>query len=320
MQFTIHPLNYKVTSSAKTYHELTTEFLGDSNYYFSDSPVGRRAFGPIPKPEVYLRQTSTLKNAVEEIVGDDPIIVKINPNGEGELKLHLPVPSGFSLTLRELLFSEDPEIGTLYFNGEGPLAFTYSNKIGTLAHPIKTMNGPLLFSVPHLLEARIYLTSNSALGALELFLPKVEVQPISLDRFFYSKQIEFKRHSDGSYRALLDQSSERLRAILPPPGNWKLYLQNHVGEVNLASEFGIISVNQPRGENYREDWIYDRETIELICLPEGNFRGDYIYLKIYFDFSEELIRLKDELKREREEISKLKTHLRRAEEQLIRLL
>lgn len=320
MQFTIHPLNYKLTSSAKTYHELTAEFLPDSNYYFSDSPVGRRAFGPITKSDVYLRQTSTLKNAVEEIVGDDPIVIKINPNGEGELKMHLPVPSGFSLTLRELLFSEDPQTRTLYFNGQGPLTFTYSNKVGTLVHPVKSTNGPLLFSVPNLIEARIYLTSNSALGALELFLPKVEVQPISLDRFFYSKQIELKKNTDGSYRTLLDQSSEKLRALLPPSGNWRFYLRNHSGEVNLASEFGIVSVNVPRGENYREDWIYDRETIELICLPESNFRGDYIYLKIYFDFSEESVRLKDELKREKEEISKLKMHLRQAEEQLIKLL
>jgi hypothetical protein len=210
MEFTVQPLNYQIESSAKTYEQLTAEVLGNGNYYFSDSPVGRRAFGPISKKEVYLRQTSTLKNAVEEIVGDDPIIIKVNSKGEGELNLHLPVPKGFKLTLRELIFSEDPNTRSFYFNGEGPISFDYNNKVGTLQYLVKSTSGPLLFSVQYLTEARIYLTSTSALGALELFLPKVEIQPISPDRFFYSKTIELRKSPDGFYKVIIDQKNENL--------------------------------------------------------------------------------------------------------------
>jgi hypothetical protein len=306
-KFLIHPLGAIVESKAKTFHELSLELLTTPGYYFSDSPIGVRQFGSLPTSgEVYLRQQSTLKSAVEELITDDPIIVPINEQGQGAIELHTPIPRGCELTLREIHFEEDPEVRSFNLNGDGPISFEYcgdgqnwNSLVGILQYPLRKFESALIFSqINKIKKVVIYLTPINAVSAIEMFLPGTP--QISLSDYFHFKEESFQLFDDDTYRYTWRTGGKKLRAVQLPSGflNWRIILNFDHQDLILDNKSGIAAAD------------VDAEVITIILIPPDPLRVSLVKTRLYYQKNP--IDLQTQ-------INQLKSHLRKAEKEIKRL-
>jgi len=301
-KFLIHPLGAVVQSSSATYHELSLELLTAPGYYFSSSPVGMRDFGTIVSSgEVYLRQQSTLKSAIEEIISDDPIIVPINKQGQGSINLHVPIPRGCELTLREIYFEEDPEVRTFNLNGDGPISFEYLEKgVGLLQYPLRKFESALIFTqITKIQKVVIYLTPVDTVSAIEMFLPGTST--IQLSDYFKFQEQTFKMYDDDSYRYTWRSKGKQLRSIQLPSGflNWRLILNFDHQDLLLENKDGIAKVD------------VDAENITIILVPPHPLRVNLIKARLYYqknpmDLQVQINQLQSQLRKANQENQKLR--------------
>jgi hypothetical protein len=286
-----------VETYSQTYEELTAEFLGCSNYYFSNSPVGMRQFGSLPSSgEVYIRQQSTLKSAVEEMVTDDPLEISIDQDGKGSIELHVPIPRGCQLTLRELHFSEDPKVRTFHLNGTGPISFKYcSHGIGVVEHALPSFESALVFSrIGHITKAIIHMTPCDTISAIEMFFPGAAV--IQLTDYFKFTEQPFHRFEDHSYRCTWHSNGRCLKAIELPSGflNWHII----VNEVLLNNKNGIAPVE------------VDAERVDIVLVPPEPINVKTVKARVFYQKG---------VTETHAQVAKLKSHLQKAEKEIRRL-
>lgn len=306
----IHPLGAIVESHAKTYEELTAEFLGCSNYYFSNSPVGSREFGPLPSSgEVYIRQQSTLKSAVEEMVTDDPIIVDVDERGRGIIELQMPIPRGCELVLRELHFTKDPKVRTFHLNDEGPIAFNYVSPlnfhqceelgIGVLEHTLPSFESVLIFSkIGHISKAVIHMVPCDTMSAVEMFFPGAS--NIQLTDYFKFAEKHFRRFEDYSYRCTWNFRTKQLRSIELPSGflNWHILINYNQTEILLNNKNGIAAVD------------IEAETFEIVLVPPHPLNVKTVQARLYYGKRHAIPEM---------QITQLQSQLRKAEREIRRL-
>lgn len=304
----IHPLGAIVESHATTYEELSVEFLGCSNYYFSSSPVGSRKFGSLPSSgEVYIRQQSTLKSAVEEMVTDDPIVVNVDEKGRGSIQLQMPIPRGCELVLREVHFSKKPKTNTFNLNGEGPITFKYVSPlnfhqgdeigIGVLEHALPSFESVLVFSkIAHITKAVIHMVPCDTISAVEMFFPGTS--NIQLTDYFKFTETPFRRFEDYSYRYNWNSQKKHLRSIELPSGflNWHILVNSGESEILLNNKNGIAPV------------MIQADIFEIVLVPPHPLNVRTVQARLYYDeinTVSEVIQLQSQLRKAEREIKRL---------------